>query len=495
MQILCIGNNTEHTDFLAREIASQYNLPCYGLLSEDTTTDFSRTGVYHSSVLDLRRGALVEIGQKFDKVIILNQTSDSYGHPNAFYITASVGQELSGLTTVEWQNPDMNQTISFFEKLVKENQSFCIFPFIELLTNNDHTTVCCRSLRPITKVSELGDYNTNPEYQKIRQNMINGTMMPEHCNSCYKQEQLGMISARQQETVEWANRLQLKSLDDLQAITHPVYYEVRPSNVCNLQCRMCYPDNSELINKEYVKIGLASKLKKIAYSGFEIVDLDHVKKLYVAGGEPTAMPEFYNFLDSCIHSGRTFEFTVNTNAVKFSDKFKQQLAKLPHMQFIVSIDGFDRLNDYIRWPSNWSQIIDNVKYLRQHGHVVHFNTTVSMYNVYDLHSLLRFFDQEFLGTRVHCQSAEGLTTPFNFPNANLVVNDFQKIKSLCCYQDDPLLASFVDSIISYFNNRTTVDRQAVLKFKKFNQTLDQSRGSNIEDYAPILSQELKQYHD
>lgn len=497
MRILCIGNNTEHTDFLAREIASQHNLQCHGLLSEidGPTIDFSQAGVYHSTVIDLRRGTMIEIGQQFDKIIILNQTFESYGHPNTVYLTASVGQELANTKPVEWQNPALNQNVSFFENLVRENQSFCIFPFIELLTNNDHTTVCCRSDTPITKVSDIGNYNTNPEYQKIRQNMIQGIKMPEHCNACYKQEQLGMVSARQQETVEWANRLQLKSMSDLQNITHPVYYEVRPSNVCNLQCRMCQPGSSELINKEYVKIGLIPELKKISYSGFEIVDLAHVKKLYVAGGEPTAMPEFYSFLDSCIDSGKTFEFMVNTNAVKFNDKFKQQLSKLPHMQFTVSIDGFGRLNDYIRWPSSWSQIIDNVRYLKQHGHVINFNVTVSMYNIYDLYSLLLFFDQEFLGTLVHCQDATGLTSPFNFPNANLVVENFQKIKSLCCYRDNPLLASFVDSIISYFERRTTVDHQAVMKFKQFNQKLDQSRGSDLQEYAPILYQELEHYHD
>ena len=30
----------------------------------------------------------------------------------------------------------------------------------------------------------------------------------------------------------------------------------------------------------------------------------------MAGGEPTAMPEFYNFLDRCIEHNRVFEFLV-----------------------------------------------------------------------------------------------------------------------------------------------------------------------------------------
>ena len=41
-------------------------------------------------------------------------------------------------------------------------------------------------------------------------------------------------------------------------------------------------------------------------------------KLYVAGGEPTAMPEFYVFLKKCVRRKYTnFEFIVNTNAKNF----------------------------------------------------------------------------------------------------------------------------------------------------------------------------------
>ena len=77
------------------------------------------------------------------------------------------------------------------------------------------------------------------QYQKIRQSMIRRQTLPNHCNVCYKIEDKGIQSARQEETVEWALKLNLTSTDDLKTITDPVYYEVRPSNICNLMCRMC----------------------------------------------------------------------------------------------------------------------------------------------------------------------------------------------------------------------------------------------------------------
>lgn len=330
MRVLCLGNNTEHTDELTRRLAESKQQQCHGLLStvDGPILNFEQPGYYHTTLVDISYGELNEVAKQFDQIVVLDQEFESYNHPDFYYRTIKAAGDLSTLISVIWQNENMKSHIGFFERLVKENPSFCIFPFIELLANNDHTTVCCRSSTPITKISELENFATDKNYQEIRNNMLNGIKMPSHCHACYKDEDLGIISARQQETVEWANRLGLKSLEDLKSITKPVYYEVRPSNVCNLQCRMCAPASSELINQEFSKLKIIQEPVNFSYSGFEIIDLGHVKKLYVAGGEPTAMPEFYEFLDQCIASGQKFEFLINTNAVKFSDKFKSQLKKI-----------------------------------------------------------------------------------------------------------------------------------------------------------------------
>lgn len=488
MRVLCIGNNTEHTDQLTRSLASETDATYHYLLSEidNIPIEYSKEGYYHTSVFDISYGALIELGKQFDQIVILDQTVESYGHPDSYYKTIRLGKELEQFVAVIWQQKEMSLGVDFFEELVNTNKSFCIFPFIELLTNNDYTTVCCRSTNPITKVSDIVDYSTDPEYQKIRTKMLAGEKVPEHCSRCYELEDIGIRSARQQETVEWANRLNLKSLNELASIKHPIYYEVRPGNKCNLQCRMCGPESSELIDKEYVALGLIQEPVKIKYSGFDIVDLDYVRKLYVAGGEPTAMPEFFEFIDKCILQNNKFEFTINTNAVKFSDKFKTQLKKLPHVQFIVSIDGYSELNDYIRWPSKWANIIDNVKYLQQEGHVISFNTTVSLYNVADLYSLLSYFDIEFPGVLVHCQLADGISNPLIFPDTNIALEDISKIQTLNCYRNDPLLSSFVDNLIKYYNRAATLNTVALNNFKKFNQLLDKNRGVDLKNYSPKL---------
>ena len=207
----------------------------------------------------------------------------------------------------------------------------------------------------------------------------------------------------------------------------------------------------------------------------------------MAGGEPTAMPEFYDFLDQCIATGNTdFEFVVNTNATKINSRFQRQLQHFSNLQFIVSIDGVGDLNHYIRWPSTWDTIVDNVQLLTQLGHVVSFNTAVTIYNISRLYDLLAFFDQEFPGRLVHCTLADGVHDSLNFPNAELVLLQLQKITGLWCYKNSTLLASLIDKLTLHYTQGHQVDQTKLKDFFKFNDALDQSRHIKLIDYIPEL---------
>jgi pyruvate-formate lyase-activating enzyme len=321
--------------------------------------------------------------------------------------------------------------------------------------------------------------------------MLQGESVDKHCNSCYRLENMGITSARQQETVEWANRLNLQSVDDLLKVSSPAYYEIRPSNKCNLQCRMCNPNDSHLIAREYRQLGLidSTLIVEKNSTGFEIVDFISARKIYVGGGEPTIMPEFYEFLDRCIAEGHTdVEFLVNTNGTKLSERFQQQLKHFSNFHFIFSIDAFKDLNHYIRWPSDWDRIIENLHYLKQHRHSVTVNTTVSIYNIAKLHELFAFVDREFPNTLIHCQIADNVS-PFLYPDISQALDSLHAVQSMNCYQNSPLLASSIDGYVRQFEQIQESGNQADLReFFKFNDLLDRSRNVQLEDYLPELAQ-------
>lgn len=493
-RVLCLGNNTTDTDAKTHDIAMQQNLVNHGLLSELdqplSHDQYQQPGLYHSSVYDLEFGRLRALANQFDLVIMLAQPKSQWSHADAYLNTVRIMRSLT--VPAVFQDPGTDRDHEYFGKLVNENPSFCIFPWIELLVNHDYTTVCCRSDQPVTGLADLGDWKTDPHYQDIRQRMLRGEKLPQHCGTCYRYEDLGITSARQQETVEWANRLDLHSVQDLDTITKPVYYEVRASNRCNLQCRMCEPSSSHLIEREYKRLGLADPGRTYSTrlsTGFDIVDRQSVQKLYIAGGEPMVMPEFYAFLDQCIQDGTTdFEIMVNTNGTKLSQRLQQQLTHFANFQFIFSIDAYDGLNHYIRWPSNWRSIVANWRWLRDHGHKVTVNTTVSIYNVTQLHLLYEFIDQEFPGTLVHAQLVEHPShlSPLWFPDAELAGQCLGRIRHTACYRNDDLFASTIDGLTQKFVQTTASYSQPLKKFFEFNDKLDQSRGIHLAHYVPEL---------
>jgi uncharacterized Fe-S cluster-containing radical SAM superfamily protein len=465
MRILCLGNNTEDTDVRTRQLSQ--GAAYHGLLSEldNKFPQYSLSGWYHSSIFDLAIGKLLEICNQFDKVIVLDQTKSSYNHPDAFLNTVKIGIEVGA----EFENPKTKELYNYWTNVVTTNKSFCIFPFIELQTNYDHTTVCCRSMKPITFFSSLVDYKTDPNYNNIRQQMLAGKMLPEHCAVCYRYESMGITSARQQETIEWANRLNLDTLIDLDKIIKPVYYEIRANNKCNLACRMCNPEDSSKVKKlhEYLEWIPRNTQSQKNSQGFDIVDLDLVHKLYVSGGEPTIMTELYEFLEKCITLNRLdFEILINTNGTKLTNRFRSLIKHFKNLQFVLSLDGYGELNDFIRPPSQWSKVIDNWKYLISQGHKVSVNTTVSIYNINKLDELFNYIDSFFPNTLIHCQTVDtkGVLSPMNSPLTDEVLQAMIKIKSLPCYNNDKLFASFIDGVINHYQTRKTYD---VALFKKF----------------------------
>lgn len=488
-KVLCLGNNTEDTDIRTRALCRNNDAVYRGLLSELEQplipSSYDLPGYYHSSVYDMEFGKLVGLMDAFDEVIVLDQPAEEWNHPDGFYRTMQIVTKTA--VPVHFVNATIRQTFDFFSSLVESNKSFCIFPFIEMLVNYDHTTVCCRSNRPITRWQDLNDFETDPGYRTIREKMLAGELIPEHCSACYRLENQGMISARQQETVEWAQRLGIKNLEQLANIKKPAYYEVRASNKCNLQCRMCNPESSHLIEREYRKIGIIPKtqITRQKYkTGFDIVDFDQASKIYIAGGEPTVMKEFYEFLQRCIEQNKTnVELLINTNGTNINAKLLSLLPNFKNLHFVFSIDGYDRLNYYIRWPSRWQDIISNWQELRSRGHQIHVNTTVSIYNIASLHHLYQFIDRNFPGTLVHCNTAENLS-PYLFPNSDLASDSLSRVQKTDCYHNDPLFASTIDGYLRYFQTRYVAKNLS--DFFQFNDRLDYSRSVRLADYVPEL---------
>ena len=492
-KILCLGNNSIDTDQKVSALAKEDQTANHGLISNNSFIP-AEIGYYHTTVADLKFGAIANLAQYFDTILLLDQPPDQWSHPILFSATIKLINDFRELGhRIEYQNLETTKHNDFFNQLLKTNKSFCIQPFIHLHSRgNGYTNLCERSLTPVAKLENL-DWQNDPAHQEIRNNMLAGKLNEPHCNYCYDIEKAGGNGARYHDTLEWVVKLNLKSLDDLKSIKSPKYYSVRPSNKCNIRCRSCVPRDSHLIEKEFKTIGIHYETEFVNYPGFEIVDINNVERLLAAGGEPTVMPEFYEFLKKCIDNNKTnFEFCINTNAVKFSDKLLNLLDHFKNFKPSVSLDGVGKINDYIRWDSDFDQIVKNTHKLINRGHQVSFISVVSIYNITSLYKLLEFQDSEFPDSPVMLQFdsfRDDIQSPYNHPNIQLALASLEKCKKTNAYLNYSRgTKSIIDTLYKHYANDPTCDIEKLGKFFEFNDKLDQSRNSKLIDYIPELEE-------
>jgi len=381
-----------------------------------------------------------------------------------------------------------------FEKILESNKSFCLNPFTTFVSQNGSTTPCCHSMDPVIEINQYNGWSTTQEYLDIRQKMLLGTPVPQ-CGICYAREKNVGISPRIIDSLKIAREMKLYSIDQIQSIEQPRYYQIRSSNVCNLQCRMCMPLNSNLIEREYIKLGLHDPSIKFRYTGFDIVDLNQVQEVYVAGGEPLVQKEFAEFLQRCIDQKSTnFHLIVNTNAVSVSSRIQQLLSNFSNLHLQFSLDGYQQVNDYIRWPSNWDKVINNINTLSLLANSISFNITVSIYNILNIYKLLKFLDDNYpkppQTTRVLSlvSSEDDFLSPILFPDKDLVLAMLNKIKNLDSYIAETNVKNIVDILIDYFETKYQLDTIKLDKFFKFNDKLDQARKVQLKDYILELDE-------
>jgi|694.fasta_scaffold127243_4 hypothetical protein len=494
-KILCLGNETESTNIAVSNLAEKTNNVNHGLITSGTfyPKDF---GYYHTSIADIPAGDIVtNLVQHFDLIMMVDQDIDSYPHFKSFVNTFRLMIELEkkGINT-DFRNNSGNTTILYWHNLLRTNKSLCIFPFINLINDYGSAVQCQKNANPLTKIESIIDWQTDPTFSPIRNNMLAGVQMPDNCNACYEREESNGESARQFESLEWALSLKLKTEQDLKNIKYPVLYEIRPSNKCNIMCRMCDDKHSHLIEEENKKIGFPIMTDQWRMQDFpyDKIDFNTVERIYWAGGEPTIMPEFYAFLRRCIAQKQTdFDLCIGTNALKISDTLLKLLKEFPRVTFSASFDGYQKVNDYIRWGTKFDVLKDNCFRILEQGHTLAFQTVFSMYNVTRIHEVYEFYDREFPGCNTLVQPA-GMTTspvgPWDHPLKEQVLESMYRCRETQVYYNNGRNTNnLVNEMISrYENHEFSPD---VLKlFFQYNDKLDQARGSRLEDYIPELAE-------
>jgi hypothetical protein len=317
--------------------------------------------------------------------------------------------------------------------MLNQSKTFCPLPWIHLATRpNGDVRVCCTanaSGAGIIDVKDAGlvkDMNLkthtvaevwNSDFMRnVRLQMLDNKI-PNSCTKCFQEEEKGITSKRNWETMVWQDRLDINSIvaqtspDGSLPVNIP-YFDLRLGNMCQLKCIMCSPHDSSSWIKEW----------KIQYPKYKTVELKqdqgwdssfdytwyqkgsfldtmrsqatYIKELYFAGGEPLLIPEHYKILEFMVETGASKNCILryNSNGVELPEKLFELWNHFKQVKFNFSIDAVGDRNDYIRYPSNWRDIVTNLHRLDDTPDhiVVNIACAVQLLNIMNLPELVHW---------------------------------------------------------------------------------------------------------
>lgn len=205
-------------------------------------------------------------------------------------------------------------------------------------------------------------YQHSDELNETRYALDHGNEHPS-CESCWAYEADSMPSMRTH-NLYYTRDTQSTETD----IRH---VDLRLSNHCNLQCKMCTPHDSDQLVKLAHELPfdnpLLKQLPKLEYEDTErllalILQLPNLETIRFAGGEPFIMPEVEQFLYKLVAQGKTninIEFVTNCTSAK--PKVIALLERFNSVELMCSIDGVEDTLEYQRYPARWSTIENNFK--------------------------------------------------------------------------------------------------------------------------------------
>ncbi len=377
----------------------------------------------------------------------------------------------------------------------REKEFLCVLPWNHIFIGNDgYYSPCCLSQNKLFRMKNKkgdpirtgslqadADSASSPERALIQNQMLTGDV-PAPCGHCSKIENSGGRSYRQLVNGLFVDTYK-QILEKNQSDNGIEFLDLRFGNQCNLKCRMCKPQSSAALNKEFeeffgVKHEREFQLTE-AFLDSILESHQNLKRINLAGGEPFIVPIVSYFLQRLVErdSAKNISLTYNSNIAILDMK---QIAVWPSFKEVTiaaSIDGYGQMNEYIRYPSSWDQTVKNLMFLQSKS-AVYINCTVQVYNVLFLEPLFDF--AENLGLEINLNI---LNEPAHL-SVQALSADLKKMATskLNLLQKKYPTRNGIETLIEFMNSKD--ESQHLETFKSWTIFLDQKRKQSWLQLAP-----------
>jgi sulfatase maturation enzyme AslB (radical SAM superfamily) len=331
------------------------------------------------------------------------------------------------------------------------------------------------------------------------------------CELCWDKEDRGFASLRNH-----SNTIYEKYVDDIvngRTFDQPVVLDLRLGNLCNLKCRMCNSEWSSQIADEILSNPElewdhtpSKKLTVVSDDTWELLDnwIGHVERVFMTGGEPTIIKKNLDYIQKIIQTGRSkdMELIFTTNATNVNREFLRLAKNFKSVHFAVSIDAVEDLATYIRFPSDWNTIKQNLNIIGQNNFGVGINTTVQWLNMTRLTAMFNFIEEyidskpkQFAGVWFQLVTTPAYLDPIYAPRfmKEISIEQISKfLENSKLFQDEKFnnilygdLKNGLESTRTFLQNNIQLEKHTDFFLKNMEQ-LDRIRGQRLFDVLPEL---------
>jgi len=374
--------------------------------------------------------------------------------------------------------------------------------------------LCCTSPGPILTDSgdhpSLDDFNTilsGKNWTKIRQSMLDGKKIPK-CDRCWNMEPDSFRASHNRQFPETFEKIIENNSSDVMALES---MSLTIGNLCNLNCRMCSPGASSMLEKEWsredkhplgkgfsLRQGIIvsdavikeSFLKDPRFLDFIRKNGEHLKDIYIFGGEPfIIIEEHLTFLQALIDVGSSKNITLrySTNGTNTTlRRFTELWSHFKEINIQVSCDGMEEVYDYIRWPSKWSKMKENLNYFadlkRNHNIFTSVACTIQNLTLLQADRFEKFIEEEYDLDTVYIP----VDNPTEFSLKTVPIEVLQKV-----YDNTPTerIKNIIQSHIDNYNESESISLyNNMLKVVKWQ---DNYRNQHLHDFFPTIDEWFK----
>ena len=360
------------------------------------------------------------------------------------------------------------------------------------------------------KTDDIMEAHNSPAIRDMRLKMLRGETVPE-CQTCYTKEDSGYSSRRQSSnkryhkfTIERASEL-----TDSNGYTtqRPRFLDMRFGNLCNLKCVMCHSNSSNQWYDDHVRLfGQDDWVKNnLLFTGKKWIDkgqmdwwqsesfwqqMDEFKSelrhLQMVGGEPLMIEKHYDFLQQLVDTGdaQHIKLEYDTNLTNVQPRAIELWKEFRSVNIRVSVDDYGEQNRYIRYPSNYEKIIENILLVQELETVkLDIAITWQVMNAYTVLNLLDDIQRLQINANLNMRI---LSQPAWYDVKILPTDSIVEIYENSQHKDK------VQHLINYMKDNPDVDKQQIDKFISQSNKLDQIRNLDWRSTFPQLAELLNE---